>query len=277
MLSYRSQKLEVRGRRLKVCFLSFLFCLLFFSNTLANDSEILIAAASDMQFVMEDLIKAFESKYPEFKVKVSYGSSGNFFSQIKNGAPFHIFFSADMKYPEKLTSEGFTEGAKPVIYGVGRIVIWVSDNSSIDVKKMKFDSLLHPSIRKIAIANPEHAPYGTAAKESLLKAGIFEKVKDKLVFGENISQTAQFVQSGAADIGIIALSLAASSEMKGKGKYWLIPRKYHNPIIQGFVLLKRPEIASASSRTDKTAKLFEDFVKGKEGISILKRYGFSVP
>ena len=147
------------SRRLKIYFLSFLFCLLFFSNTLANDSEILIAAASDMQFVMEDLIKAFESKYPEFKVKVSYGSSGNFFSQIKNGAPFHIFFSADMKYPEKLTSEGFTEGAKPVIYGVGRIVIWVSDNSSVDVKKMKFESLLHPSIRKIAIANPEHAPY----------------------------------------------------------------------------------------------------------------------
>lgn len=230
-----------------------------------------------MQFVMEDLIKAFESKYPEFKVKVTYGSSGNFFSQIKNGAPFHIFFSADMKYPEKLISEGFAEGIKPVIYGVGRIVIWVSGNSSIDVKKMKFDSLLHPSIRKIAIANPEHAPYGTAAKESLLKAGIFEKVKDRLVYGENISQAAQFVQSSAADIGIIALSIAASNEMKGNEKFWVIPMKYHNPIIQGFVLLKNSSIPSTPPRNDKIAKLFQDFVKGKEGISILKRYGFSVP
>ena len=271
MLSYRSQKLEVRGRRLKIYFLSFVFCLLFSSNTLANDSEILIAAASDMQFVMGDLMKAFEDRYPDVKIKVSYGSSGNFFSQIKNGAPFHIFFSADIIYPERLANEGYSEGgAQPLMYGMGKVVIWVQRSSTIDVERLKFESLLHPSVKKIAIANPDHAPYGRAAKESLLRTGIFENVKDKLVMGENISQAAQFVQSGAADIGIIALSIAMSSEMRENGRYWEISDGYHNPLRQGFLLLKGPG-------KNKMARLFTDFVKGADGISILRKYGFSIP
>jgi molybdate transport system substrate-binding protein len=241
-----------------------------------DTSELIIASASDLQFAMEDLMKAFKDRYPDVKIKVSYGSSGNFFSQIKNGAPFHIFFSADMIYPERLANEGYSEGgAQPLMYGMGKVVIWVQRGSPIDVEGLKFESLLHPSVKKIAIANPDHAPYGRAAKESLLRSGIFEKVKDKLVMGENISQAAQFVQSGAADIGIIALSIAMSSEMRENGKYWEIPEEYHNPLRQGFILLNppSPHLNKAGVRL---ARLFADFVKGADGISILRKYGFIV-
>ncbi|MBI3815503.1 MAG: molybdate ABC transporter substrate-binding protein [Nitrospinae bacterium] len=250
------------------CLLLTAYCLLPTANIWADKSEVLIAAASDLQFAMQDLIKVFGGIYPDSRIKVSYGSSGNFFSQIKNGAPFDIFFSADMKYPEKLAEEGYgLKGESPVMYAVGRIVIWVSSKSPVDVGKLKFESLLHPSVKKIAIANPEHAPYGMAAKESLLHEGFFEKVKDKFVMGENISQTAQFVQSGAADIGIIALSLAISPKMIENGRYWEIPSEYHNPLKQGFILLK-------DSEKNTTAKQFADFVKSAEGVSILKKYGF---
>jgi molybdate transport system substrate-binding protein len=266
------------------CLLLTAYCLLPTANIWADKPPLLIAAASDLQFAMQDLIKTFETRYlsnppaPPFlkggegglRIKVSYGSSGNFFSQIKNGAPFNIFFSADMRYPEKLAEEGYgVKGETPVMYAVGRIVLWVSDKSPVDVGKLKFESLLHTSVKKIAIANPEHAPYGMAAKESLVHEGFFERVKDKFVTGENISQAAQFVQSGAADIGIIALSLAISPKMAENGRYWEIPSEYHNPLRQGFILLKGAEGNS-------TARQFADFVKGKEGVSILKKYGFSI-
>ncbi|MBI4378399.1 MAG: molybdate ABC transporter substrate-binding protein [Nitrospinae bacterium] len=262
-----------RGNSFSVCLVILFLSQPFFSYSEGGErdkSELVIASASDLQFAMGGLIKAFEDRYPDVKIKVSYGSSGNFFSQIKNGAPFHIFFSADMIYPERLANEGYSEGgAQPLMYGMGKVVIWVQRSSTIDVERLKFESLLHPSVKKIAIANPDHAPYGRAAKESLLRSGIFENIKVKLVMGENISQAAQFVQSGAADIGLIALSIAMSSEMRENGRYWEIPDGYHNPLRQGFLLLK-------GLGKNKMARLFADFVKGADGISILRKYGFIV-
>jgi molybdate transport system substrate-binding protein len=169
--------------------------------TAAEDSEksppttLTVAAAADLKFALDDLVKEFEEKNPETKVNVTYGSSGNFFAQIQNGAPFELLFSADIGYPQKLAEKGL--GADDVfLYAIGRIVVWVSKDSPVDVDKLGIKALLEPSIRKIAVANPEHAPYGRAAVAAMKALHIYDQVASRLVYGENIAQTAQFVQSG---------------------------------------------------------------------------------
>src|SRR6266446_472315 len=157
-------------------------------------SEIRIAAAADLNSAMEELSEQFE-KQAGTKVNVTYGSSGNFFSQMQNGAPFDLFFSADIEYPQKLEAAGLAEPGTLYEYAVGRIVIWMPPDSNVDVAKQGWNALLDAQVKKIAIANPEHAPYGRAAVAALREAGIYESVKAKLVYGENISQAAQFVQS----------------------------------------------------------------------------------
>jgi len=156
------------------------------------------------------------------KVNVTYGSSGNFFSQLQNGAPFDLFFSADIDYAWKLETAGFAEPGTFYRYAVGRIVILTPADSKVDVTKLGWKALLDGSVQKIAIANPEHAPYGRAAVAAMQKAGIYDQVKAKLVYGDNISQAAQFVQSGNAQVGIVALSLAMSLAMQD-GRRWDIP------------------------------------------------------
>jgi molybdenum ABC transporter molybdate-binding protein len=151
-------------------------------------------------------VKEFEEKNPATKVNVTYGSSGNFFAQIQNGAPFDLLFSADIGYPRKLAEEGL--GADDVfLYAIGRIVVWVSKDSPVAVDKLGIKALLEPSIRKIAVSNPEHAPYGRAAVAAMKALNIYDQVAPRLVYGENIAQTAQFVQSGAADVGLLPLAV----------------------------------------------------------------------
>ena len=217
---------------------------------------------------MEELTKEFANRTGG-KVDVSYGSSGNFFSQLQNGAPFDLFFSADVAYPTKLVAEGFAEPGTLGDYALGRIVIWMPHDSSVDLAKEGWNALLDPGVQKIAIANPELAPYGRAAASALEKAGIYEQVKAKLVYGENISQAAQFVQSGNAQAGIIALSLAFSPGMK-RGKVWQIPAEMHPPIEQGAVLLK-------NARNRPAAQAFLNFVKSAAGKEVLEQHGFSAP
>jgi len=176
----------------------------------AQGREIRVAAAADLKFAMEELSQQFE-KQTGTRVNVTYGSSGNFFSQIQNGAPFDLFFSADIEYPRKLEAVGLTEPGTLYEYAVGTIVIWMSPDAKVDVTVQGWKALLDASVEKIAIANPEHAPYGRAAVAALQKAGIYEQVKLKLIYGENISQAAQFVQSGNAQAGIVALSLAGAN------------------------------------------------------------------
>src|SRR6202171_11784 len=198
-----------------------LFVFLAHREVRAQGKEIRIAAAADLKFAMGELSETFE-KQSRTKVNVTYGSSGNFFSQMQNGAPFDLFFSADIEYPKKLEAAGLAEPGTLYEYAVGRIVIWTPAAAHVDVTKQGWKTLLDASVKKIAIANPEHAPYGRAAVAALQKAGIYESVKDRLVYGANISQAAQFVQSGNAHAGLVAMSLAVSPAMQD-GKRWEIP------------------------------------------------------
>jgi molybdate transport system substrate-binding protein len=230
--------------------------------------EIRVAAAADLKFAMSELTEKFE-KQTRTKVDVTYGSSGNFFSQIQNGAPFDLFFSADIEYPRKLEAVGLAESGTLYEYAVGRIVIWMPPEAKVDLSKLRWNALLDASVQKIAIANPEHAPYGRAAVAAMQKAGIYEQLKVKLVYGENISQTAQFVQSGNAQAGIVAMSLAVSPGMRD-GKRWEIPAEMHPAIEQGAIVLKNAKNKAAG-------QAFLEFVKSKAGREILEKYGFAFP
>jgi molybdate transport system substrate-binding protein len=232
-------------------------------------TELTIAAAADLKFALDDLVKEFEEKYPATKVNVTYGSSGNFFAQFQNGAPFDLFFSADIGYPRKLAEKGL--GADDVfLYAIGRIVVWVPKDSSVAVDKLGIKALLEPSIRKIAVANPEHAPYGRAAVAAMKTLKVYDQVASRLVYGENIAQTAQFVQSGAADVGILALSLAVAPQMRDAGRFWQVPLDAYPRMEQGGIILK-------SSKNLETARAFRDFVLGDYGREILEHYGFYLP
>jgi molybdate transport system substrate-binding protein len=232
----------------------------------ARAQEIRVAAAADLKFAMQDVAAQFE-KQTGTKVGVTYGSSGNFFSQLQNGAPFDLFFSADIDYPRKLEAAGIAESGTLYEYAIGRVAIWMAADSKVNVASLGWQALLDSSVQKIAIANPEHAPYGRAAVAALQKAGIYDQIKSKLVYGENISQAAQFAQSGNAQAGIVAMSLAVSPGMKD-GKRWEIPADMHPPIEQGAIILKNATNKDA-------ARSFLDFVKSESGRATLAKYGFT--
>jgi molybdate transport system substrate-binding protein len=231
--------------------------------------ELTIAAASDLNFAFKDLTAEFE-KTTGRHVKLSLGSSGNFYSQIQQGAPFDLYFSDDVAYPKKLEEAGLAVPGSLYRYALGRIVVWTRANSPLGVDRLGMEALLDPSIKRIAVANPKHAPYGRAAIAAMEHFKIYARVEDKLVFGENISQTAQFIESGASDVGIVALSLALAPVMKASGKYWEVPADAHPPLEQGAVILR-------ASQNQEAAKLFLEFVKGSRGQEIMKRYGFTLP
>lgn len=231
--------------------------------------EITVAAASDLTFALTEIAHRFERKTGNH-VKLAFGSSGNFFAQIQNGATFDVFFSADVDYPRKLAAAGLAVAPTLWVYGTGRIVLWVPAGSPLDLGKVGMKALLDPSVQKIAIANPAHAPYGRAAKAALENLKLYDQVRDKLVLGENISQTAQFVASGNAQIGILALSLALAPTMKDKGTYWEIPTDSYPPIEQAAII--------PTAATDKTlARAFLDYVRTPEAQAILREYGFQPP
>jgi molybdate transport system substrate-binding protein len=230
-----------------------------------NSGAILIAAASDLKFALDSAVAVFQKTNPGARIEVTYGSSGKLFEQISHTAPFDLFFSADIEYPLTLKKKGIAV-SEVYPYGVGRIVIW---NQTVDPNNEQINSLLNKTIRKIAIANPQHAPYGRRAEEALKHYKVYEKIKSKLVYGENISQTAQFVTTGAADAGIIALSLALSPTMKKlDGHYYVIPEDSHKPLEQGFVILKKAE-------HNPLAVSFTNFMMSPEATKILGNFGFT--
>lgn len=236
--------------------------------TSADAEELKIAAASDLNFAIKEIVAEFE-KTTGNHVKLSLGSSGNFYAQIQNGAPFDLYFSADIGYPKKLEEAGLIVPGSLYRYAVGRIVLWTNHTSQRDVSK-GLEVLRDPAIKKIAIANPKHAPYGRAAVAAMQHFKVYEQAKDRLVFGENISQAAQFIESGACDIGVIALSLALAPTMKAAGTYWEIPGDAHPPLEQGAAILK-------SSKQQEVAKQFVEFMQDKRGQEIMTRYGFALP
>jgi molybdate transport system substrate-binding protein len=232
----------------------------------AHADKITIAAAADLKFALDEIIFSFKKANPGDTVDVAYGSSGKFHAQIPQGAPYDLYFSADIHYPRELANRGFAASeVKP--YALGRIVLW---STTMDARRMTLASLIDPRVVRIAIANPKHAPYGKRAEEALRAAGLWEKVEPKLVFGENIAHTAQFVQTGNAQVGIIALALALSTELSGKGGHWLIPDTLHAPLEQGYIITKR----AAGSRL---ARRFDDFIGGKPARAVMAKYGFVLP
>lgn len=232
------------------------------ASSLHASEPMRIAAASDLRYALNDIIGVYRQEHPDVNIEVIYGSSGKMTTQIINGAPYDVFFSADISYPEKLKAHGMT-ATEPAVYAIGRIVIW---SNTLEADSLTLEELTSETIRRIAIAQPSHAPYGLRAKEALQSAGVWEAVQDKLVFGENIAHTAQMAQSGAAQVGIIALSLARFPEMAKHGHH-LIDDGLHNPLTQGYVVTRH-------GGNKPQARAFADYMASEEAHDIMTRYGF---
>lgn len=232
----------------------------------AHAEKITVAAASDLKFAMGEIVVAFKRANPTDDVVVIYGSSGKFHTQIQQGAPYDLFFSADIGFPRALAEDGLAASAvRP--YAFGRIVLW---SASMDASGMTLASLADPRITRIAIANPKHAPYGKRAEEALRAAGMWATVEPKLVYGENIAQAAQFVQTGNAQVGIVALALAVNPALASRGGYWLIPDNLHEPLEQGYVITRR-------AAGNALAKRFAHYMDAKPARAVLVRHGFVLP
>jgi molybdate transport system substrate-binding protein len=250
------------------CFALFcaLLCPLFCNVACAprpSHQKVTIAAAADLNFALPEIVRQFRAAQPAVELEIAYGSSGNFFAQIGNRAPFDMFLSADLEYPRKLAAAGIGAADSLFTYAVGRIVVWVPAASRLDPAT----ALRDPSVKHVAIANPQHAPYGRAAQSALRSLGLYQSVEPKLVLGENIAQTLQFVESGAADAGIVALSLAVAPPLETRGRYWEIPLNAYPRMEQGGIILKD----SAAARD------FRAFLLSAGGRQILKQYGFFLP
>jgi molybdate transport system substrate-binding protein len=229
-----------------------------------------VAAAADFKFALDDAARAFGHRCPEAQVQVTYGASGNLFAQICNGAPFDLFLSADVEYPRQLVARNLADPATEFLYAIGHLVVWVPNSSSLPVDKLGIKVLLDPSVVKVAIANPRHAPYGRAAEKALQSLGVYDRVKEKLVLGENVAQAAQYVDSGSADAGIIALSLALAPTMRGRGRHWEVPLDAYPRLEQGGIIL-------SSARDRDATEALCAFLRSQEGRTVLKRYGFAQP
>lgn len=229
------------------------------------EDRLLIAAASDLRFALDEIGKHFHEQNPDVQVDIVYGSSGKMTTQILNGAPYDIFFSADIDFPRQLQKAGFT-ATEPAVYALGRIVIW---SRRLNASAFTLQDLADPLIRRIAIAQPTHAPYGQRAREALIAAGVWDAVQPKLVFGENIAHAAQMVESEAADAGIIALSLALFPAMAERG-YALIDDALHQPLTQGFVIARH-------GKDNEAAHAFARHMQTAEAREVMERFGFVLP
>jgi molybdate transport system substrate-binding protein len=227
-----------------------------------------VAAAADLNAAFADLIVRFGAAH-DVDVSVSYGSSGNFYAQILNQAPFDLFLSADVSYPNQLAARGLTVPHSEFTYAIGRLALWAPASSSLDLERDGLQALTLPSVGHVAIANPEHAPYGRAAIAAMQSAGVYDRVQPKLVIGENIAQTMQFVESGAADAGLVAMSLALAPTVK-KGRLFEVPASTYPRLEQGGTILKWAVDIDA-------ARALRGFLLSADGQAILKQYGFSIP
>jgi molybdate transport system substrate-binding protein len=235
--------------------------------TRAAAQDLRVAAASDLQSALPAIAAQFE-KDTGHHVALTFGSSGNFSTQIENGAPFDVFLSADIDYPRRLEAAGLAVRGSLYEYATGRLVLWTRRDSGIDVTS-GVKVLADARVRRIAIANPAHAPYGRAAVAAIRHDGLYDRVQSKFVLGENISQTAQFAQSGNADVGLVALALALSPALKDAGTFAEIPADAYPPIQQAAVVV-------ASSKQKAIAAQFVDALKQAPAKAVLRSYGFSV-
>lgn len=235
----------------------------------AGNSEISVAAAADLSSALPELAARYQ-KQTGVVVRLTFGSSGNLTQQIKNGAPFDLFFSADEDYPKQLVQAGMADSISLQRYARGQLVLWTAADSPLDIQHRGLEALLDTSVQRVAIANPQHAPYGQAAEAALKRSQLYDKIAGKLVLGENVSQAAQFVESGNAQAGLIALSHALAPGMKEQGKYWVVPADLYPELNQAAVVLSH-------SQHKKEAAGFLDYLKTPEARSVLQSFGFSLP
>ncbi|HYE73752.1 MAG TPA: molybdate ABC transporter substrate-binding protein [Blastocatellia bacterium] len=222
-----------------------------------------IAAAADLAPAFEEIGKSFEQQIGK-KVIFTFGSTGTLTKQIENGAPFDLFAAANVEYIDQLNKQGLIIPNTKALYARGRITLWTRADSKLDLKKL--EDLAQPEVRKVSIANPEHAPYGKAAQQALQAVGIWEAIKPKLVYGENVRMTLQFAETGDAEAAIVALSLSQQS----KGRWVLIPQELHQPLDQALAVIK-------ATKRENDAREFAAFINGPQGRPIMKKYGFILP
>lgn len=232
----------------------------------ARERTLRVAAAANLKPAMDELTRAFEAAEPGVTVRVTVGASGVFFAQLRSGAPFDVFFSADREYPQRVVAAGL--GATEVVYAIGRLVLWTRGDAGVQVER-GLAALAEPSVRKVAIANPALAPYGRAAEAALRAAGVLGAVHGKLVLGANASQAAHFAASGAADAALVPASLAVAPELAG-GRVFVVPPGSYPALEQSAVVLGRAKDPALAQR-------FLAFVLGDEGRAILAKYGYALP
>ena len=231
-------------------------------------AKLTVAVAASMRPAFEEIAATFTQEHPGMTIAPTFGASGTFYAQIVQQAPFDLFLSADTEYPDKLVADGLATETFP--YATGQLVLWAPKTASLDLARRGLEVLNDPRVSKIALANPELAPYGRAAVQTMNSPGTAQGIEAKLAMAENVGQAAQFVQSGAAQVGFFAYSLTFTREMKDTGDFWLVPATAHDPIRQAGVILPRtahPEAAAA----------LRDFLTGPEGQAILARHGFGAP
>jgi molybdate transport system substrate-binding protein len=258
-LSLCSSSLILAG----LLFSAFFGCSRSTSNQQATAREIIVAAASDLTPAFDELGKKFEQA-TGIKVVYSFGSTGTLTQQIENGAPMDLFAAANVEYINKLERNGLIIPETKALYARGRITIWTNADSKLPIDRL--EDLARPEVQRVAIANPDHAPYGVAAREALQSAGIWDSVKSKLVFGENVRQTMQYAETDNVDVAIVALSLS----IKSKGRWTLVPQEMHKPLDQALAVIK-------GSVNEDGARRFAVFINGAEGRPIMRQYGFVLP
>ena len=234
----------------------------------ARAEKLTIAAAANLTYALEPLNTAYRQANPGDEIVALFGASGSLFAQITNGAPIDVFLSADLDYPQKLVKAGAADAGTLTTFATGRLVFWTMrpDLTLPDLAT----ALRDPGVRHVAIANPKTAPYGRAAKETMVALKLWDETAAKFVIGENITQTAQFVETGNAEAGFVALSLVLSSKLKDKGRYLEVPAALHAPLDQGAVVTSRGSTNPAAAR-------YLDFLKSRAAREILTQYGYAVP
>ena len=245
---------------------SIIMCLLFVGRVSAD--TLYVAAASDLVFCLEKLNQQFQQQYPQLQIKLATGSSGNFYAQIQQDAPFEVYLSADIRYPQKLIEQQKADANSLFVYAQGQLALW-TNNPNVDVAQ-GLAVLSNSHIKRIAIANPDHAPYGQAARAVLVGQQLWDALNPKLVMGENIAQTLQFIQSQHADVGFVALSLLRAPQLSTQGRYWLIPQNLYPPLKQAFVVTKRGQQNPWSYR-------YTQFLKSRVAQKVFADYGFVLP
>jgi molybdate transport system substrate-binding protein len=259
----------VRARRLGLVLLVLLATACGAGASGGERTVVRVAAAADLKFALEEVGDVLAAQRPDVELAVTYGSSGTFLQQIGNGAPFDLYLSADLAYPQQLVADGLADEADLFSYAVGRLVLWTLDDARVDLDA-GLAALADPRVRQVAVANPEHAPYGRAAVAALATAGVVDAVRPKPVLGENVAQAAEFVQNGGADAGVVALSLVLSDPLRDVGRWVEVP-------LDAFPRLEQGGVVLAGDRDVDAARAVRDALLSAEGREVLARYGFAPP